>query len=222
MKTLRYPFSALLGDYARGLLGAGICFVIVITNDWTGKVIWLFIALTLAFLAYTIWTAMKQQTVIELDDSGVTSKLFGSGRRIDWDRLKVLSLRYYAPRRAKKKGLGSVLGRLGGRGYDDKQAHAEQPKSPLADGWMELVLRDQNDCKIAVDSGLQQFFALTNRAVSAARHNGIEIDPITDDNLRVLGELPDELVAAIDQQATAPSVTGQASPTNRPNSQTDA
>jgi hypothetical protein len=222
MKTLRYPFSALLGDYARGLLGAGICFVIVVTNDWTGKVIWLFIALTLAFLAYTIWTGMKQKTVIELDESGITSKLFGAGRRIDWDRLKALSLRYYAPRRAKKKGLGSVLGRLGGRGYDNTQAREEPSKSPFADGWMELALRDLDDHRIVVDSNLQHFFALTNRAVDAAKHNGLEIDPITDENLRVLAGLPDELIAAIDRQPGAAPRSGKPSPANGSNSQTGA
>ncbi len=216
MKTLRYPLSALLGDYARGILGSTICLVIVITYDWTNRLIWLFIALTALFLVYTIRTAIKQKTIIQVDDGGITSTLFGSKRRIDWDRLKALSLRYYAPRRAKKKGLGSVLGRLGGRGYDDKQAGDNQPKSPFADGWMDLVLRDQDHRRIVIDSALPQFFALTNRAVSAARQNGLEIDAVTDDNLRVLADLPDDLLKAVDApRGNAPQASG-------PNSQTGA
>ncbi|HEX9449599.1 MAG TPA: hypothetical protein VF920_16555 [Dongiaceae bacterium] len=216
MKTLRYPLSALLGDYARGILGSTICLVIVITYDWTNRLIWLFIALTALFLVYTIRTAIKQKTIIQVDDGGITSTLFGSKRRIDWDRLKALSLRYYAPRRAKKKGLGSVLGRLGGRGYDDKQAGDNQPKSPFADGWMELVLRDQDHHRIVIDSALPQFLTLTNRAVSAARQNGLEIDAVTDDNLRVLADLPDDLLKAVDApRSNAPQASG-------PNSQTGA
>src|SRR5260221_11020217 len=143
MKTLRYSLSALLGDYARGILGSTICLVIVITYDWTNRLIWLFIALTALFLVYTIRTAIKQKTIIQVDDGGITSTLFGSKCRIDWDRLKALSLRYYAPRRAKKKGLGSVLGRLGGRGYDDKQAGGKTPKTAFSGGWEGHVCIDQ-------------------------------------------------------------------------------
>lgn len=216
MTTLRYPLSALLGDYARGLLGIAICLVIVITYDWTSRLIWLFIALTVLFLVYTMRTAIRQKTIIGVDEHCIVQTLLGSSRRIEWDRLQSLSLRYYAPRRTKKKGLGGVLGRLGRRGYDERHPSDEHPRSPFADGWMELALRDGDKHRIAIDSALPQFFVLTNLAVQAARRNGVEIDPITDDNLQVLASLPDDLMTPID----AP--IGPSRGTSGPNSQTGA
>jgi hypothetical protein len=216
MTELRYPLSALLGDYARGLLGIAICLVIVITYDWTNRLVWLFIALTVLFLVYTMRTAIRQKTIIGVDDGGIVQTLFGSSRRIDWNRLQSLSLRYYATKRAKKKGLGGVLGRLGRRGIDDKYSAAEQPRSPLADGWMELALRDNDKRRITIDSALPQFFRLTNLAVQAARRNGVEIDSITDDNLQVLANLPDDLMIPAD----APIRPSQG--VSGPNSQTGA
>src|SRR5262245_44730956 len=114
MTRLRYPLSALLGDYVRGLAGLAICLVIVVTYDRGNWMIWPFVGLTLFFLIFTIRTALRQTTVVGLDDTGLAVSQWGrQDRRIEWDRLRQMSLRYYAPRRAKKKGLGSLLGRIG-------------------------------------------------------------------------------------------------------------
>lgn len=195
MTTLRYPLSALFLDYALGLAGTAICLVMIITSGWPSHVIWLFIALTLCCLAYTMRTVLQHRTVIGVDDNGITRTLFGSDRRIDWDHLTGLSLRYYARRRQqKKKGIGSVLGRLGRGGFEDRQ-ESEQPRSPLAEGWMVLTLRNRDKQRITIDSGLPQFFALTERAANAARQNSVEFDPVTDDNLRALASLPADLLS---------------------------
>ena len=216
MTTLRYPLSALFMDYALGLAGTAICLVMIITSGWTSHIIWLFIALTLCCLAYTMRTALQHRTVIGVDDNGITRTLFGSDRRIDWDHLAGLSLRYYPRRRAKKKGFGSVLGRIGRRGFDDRDRKddrgsrddrgPDRPASPLSDGWLVLNLRDAARTRISLESGLPQFFALTERAAAAARRNGVEIDPVSDDNLRVLASLPPEVLAA----AAAQSFPGDA------------
>src|SRR5215813_5629055 len=103
MTILRYPLSALLGDYAIGLSGTAICVVMLVTAGWGSKLIWLFLALTLCCLAYTIRTVLQHRTVFQVDERGIARILMGSARRIDWDELQGMSLRYYPRRRAKKK-----------------------------------------------------------------------------------------------------------------------
>ena len=133
MTTLRYPLSALFMDYALGLAGTAICLVMIITSGWTSHIIWLFIALTLCCLAYTMRTALQHRTVIGVDDNGITRTLFGSDRRIDWDHLAGLSLRYYPRRRQqKKKGMGGVLGRLGRGGFFRPQFQEIPQRQPQA------------------------------------------------------------------------------------------
>ncbi|MET1028012.1 MAG: hypothetical protein ABWY00_12655 [Dongiaceae bacterium] len=200
MTRLRYPISALLGDYLRGLIGLAVSLVIVFTYDSGNRMIWLFVGLTLLFLAYTIRTALRQTTVIMLDDAGLTlSDWCGwrRERRIDWDRLRQMSLRYYAPRRAKRKGLGSVLGRFGGMRreavqYGSRRDEAGPEDAPLsADGWLELSLRAQG-APVTIDSALERFPVIVRRAEQAALANGIDLDPITGDNLVAFGALADQ------------------------------
>lgn len=213
MTVLRYPLSALATDYAIGLSGTAICVVMVVTSGWTSKLLWLFLALTLCCVAYTIRTVLQHRTVFQVDESGVSRLLFGAERRIEWNSLSGLSLRYYPRRRPKKKGFGSVLGRIGRRGFDDRDRgddrdgrEARGPASPLSDGWLVLNLRDAARTRISIESGLPQFFVLTERAAVAARRNGVEVDPVSDDNLRVLASLPPEMLAA----AAPQSISGNA------------
>src|SRR6185369_2500440 len=193
MTILRYPFSALFTDYALGISSTIICLVIVITAGGTSPLGWMFIALTLLSLAYTIRTVLQQQTIISVDEQGISRSLFGSVRRIDWSRLQGLSLRYYPRKRPKKKGMGSVLGRLGRRGFEDSAMAEDRPRSPFADGWLELTLRGSDRQRVTLESALPQFFTLTERAAQAARENGIELDPVSDDNLQALASLPAHL-----------------------------
>lgn len=192
MMTVRYPISALIADYALGISSTVICLVMVITSGGTGKLGLMFIALTLCCLAYTIRTVLQHKSVFDLDDQGITRTLFGSVRRIDWGHLQSLSLRYYPRKRAKKKGSSSVLGWLGRRGFDEKPMATDQKRSPFADGWMELTLRGRNKQRMTVESSLPHFIALTDRAAAAARANGLELDPVSDDNLQSLINLPEK------------------------------
>ncbi|HVI91135.1 MAG TPA: hypothetical protein VM659_22745 [Dongiaceae bacterium] len=195
MTILRYPLSALLGDYAIGLSGTAICVVMLVTASWSSKLIWLFLGLTLCCLAYTIRTALQHRTVFQVDDRGIARVLMGNTRRIDWDGLQGMSLRYYARRRAKKKGMGSVLGRIGRRSFDERPASEERPSAPLQEGWLVLKLRNAAKQSIVLESGLPDFFALAERAARAAHENNVELDPVSDDNLRALASLPPEFRA---------------------------
>jgi hypothetical protein len=199
MQQLRYPFSALLGDYVRGLAGLAISLVIVITYDRANPLIFLFLGLTLLFLLYTMRTILRQTTVIAWDDRGLTMTQWRGWRwkqRLDWDGLQHLSLRYYAPRKSKKKGMGSLLGRLSGArpqadiGAADEPAggEAETDQAGLRDGWLELNLRSATG-KAHLDSALPQFAAIVRRAALAARQNGLDLDPVSEDNLAALGQL---------------------------------
>lgn len=206
MTRLRYPFSALMGDYLRGLAGLVISLVILVTYDSGNRLIWLFVGLTLLFLAYTIRTVLRHSTVVELDETGLTLSQAGRrARRIDWSRLDRLSLRYYASRKNKKKGFGSLLGRIGlssdsrgsdGRGSDNRGTDNREADGPDAaeegrlpgDGWMELTLRAAGQ-PVTIDSALPQFDLLLQRADEAAKANGLELDPITSDNLAALSAL---------------------------------
>jgi hypothetical protein len=198
MQQLRYPFSALLGDYVRGLAGLAISLVIVITYDRANPMIWLFLGLTLLFLVYTMRTVLRQTTTVAWDDRGLTMTQWRGWRweqRLDWDRLQYLSLRYYAPRKTKKKGMGSLLGRLGGmrsqaddRGQTDQEESETEGAAGLGDGWLELTLRSEAG-KTTLDSALPQFTAIAQRAAAAARRNGLDLDPVSQDNLTALASL---------------------------------
>ncbi|MDY0882021.1 hypothetical protein ACFPL7_20745 [Dongia soli] len=196
MQQLRYPFSALVGDYVRGLAGLAISLVIVITYDRANPMIWLFLGLTLLFLVYTLRTVMRQTTTVAWDDRGMTVTQWRGWRgeqRLHWDRLQYLSLRYYAPRKTKKKGMGSLLGRLGGMRSqaDDRGENAEsetEGAAGLGDGWLELSLRSEAS-RFTLDSALPQFNAIAQRAAVAARRNGVDLDPVSEDNLAALHSL---------------------------------
>lgn len=203
MQQLRYPFSALLGDYVRGLAGLAVSLVIVVTYDRANSMIWLFLGLTLLFLVYTMRTVLRQTTTVAWDDRGLTVTQWRGWRwelRLDWDRLQYLSLRYYAPRKTKKKGMGSLLGRLGGRRSQDgdrgvaspdqadQEASAAEGAAGLGDGWLELSLRSEAG-KTTLDSALPQFTAIARRAGAAARRNGLDLDPVSRDNLAALADL---------------------------------
>lgn len=208
MTRLRYPFSAVFTDYAIGLSGTVIAAVMTVTTGWSGHLFWPFLALTVCCLAYTIRTVLQHRTIFEIDETGISRLLMGRIRRIEWNEITRLSLRYYPRRRAKKKGMGSVLGRIGRRGFeDDRASHETRPSSPLDDGWLVLKLRGAAGQHMTLESGLPDFFRLTERAAAAARDKGVEIDPVSDDNLRALASLPPEFRAAASAEAPAGTPT---------------
>ena len=56
-------------------------------------------------------------------------------------------------------------------------------------GWLQLLLIGGGQC-LRIDSHLQDFTALTARAMAAARENRIPLDPVTVSNLNALGLTP--------------------------------
>jgi hypothetical protein len=89
-----------------------------------------------------------------------------SARRLDWHRLEGLKLAYYAPRRSRQ------------------------------DGWLQLTLRGAGGGSIRIDSTLEGFDRVLERAAGAAADRSLPLDPATSANLSAMGYSPGAGVAA--------------------------
>ena len=107
MTELRYPLSALFWDYARGIAGMAICFVILVTNEWQNQLVWLFVGLTVLFALYTMTTIAKNLTRFRVTEQGIECGGFRK-KAIRWADLAELSLRYYPTSRNRKTGWMSL------------------------------------------------------------------------------------------------------------------
>lgn len=163
MTELRYPLSALLWDYVRGVAGTVICLVILVTNEWQNQLVWLFAGLTVLFAVYTMLTIAKNLTRFRVTEEGIEC---GGFRRqaIRWADLGDLSLRYYPTSRNRKKGWMSLTLKTGGS----------------ADG-------KARSAKIQIESNLPGFAEIVTRAAHAARENNVAVDRVTADNLTAIG-----------------------------------
>lgn len=126
----RYPANALLADYGRGVVGAGISGAFWALSPVAIYSMVLFGGLTSLFLLFVLRTAMRQRLRVESSDVGIGA--VGSAP-IAWRELDHMRLRYYAPRRSKGKGWMTLNLRGGGRrlaidstleGFDDIAARA--------------------------------------------------------------------------------------------------
>lgn len=103
MTELRYPFSALVWDYARGIAGLVLCIVILVTNEWQNQWMWLFVGLTVLFAVYTMTTIAKNVARFRVSEEGIECGGFRK-QSIRWGDLSELALRYYPTSRSRKKG----------------------------------------------------------------------------------------------------------------------
>ncbi len=158
MTELRYPLSALIWDYVRGVAGLALFFVILVTIDWQNQLAWLFAGLTILFVVYTMLTVAKNLARFRVSEEGIECGAFRR-QRIRWAELSALSLRYYPTSRSRKKGWMSLT--LRGDG------------APAA--------------KIEIESSLPGFTEIVTRAAHAARENDLKVDRVTADNLSAIG-----------------------------------
>ena len=163
MTELRYPLSALVWDYARGISGIVICAVILVTNEWHNQLVWLFVGLTILFAIYTMTTLAKNLARFRVSEEGIEC---GGFRRqsIRWGDLSELALRYYPTSRSRKKGwmtLTLKAGRSGGHGG--------------------------GETKLTIESSLPGFSEIATRAAYAAKENKLMVDRVTADNLSAIG-----------------------------------
>lgn len=157
MTELRYPLSALIWDYFRGIAGMVICFVILVTNEWQNQLIWLFAGLTILFGIYTMLTVDKSLSRFRVSEEGIECGAFRR-RRIRWVDLSELSLRYYPTSRSRKKGWMTLI-----------------------------LKAAEGGTKLTIESTLPGFPEIVARAAHAARENKLAVDRVTADNLTAIG-----------------------------------
>ena len=160
MTELRYPFSALFWDYARGIAGVVICVVILVTNEWHNQLVWLFVGLTILFAIYTMTTIAKNMARFRVSEEGIECGGFRK-QSIRWGDLSELALRYYPTSRSRKKGWMTLTLKA--------QASSGGPAS------------------LKVESNLPGFTEIATRAAWAAKENKLMVDRVTADNLAALG-----------------------------------
>jgi hypothetical protein len=163
MIELRYPLSALVWDYARGIAGIVICVVILVTNEWHNQLLWLFVGLTILFAIYTMTTLAKNLAWFRVSEEGIEC---GGLRRqsIRWGDLSELALRYYPTSRSRKKGWMTLTLKAAG-------------SSGRAGG----------ETSMKIDSNLPGFSEIATRAAWAAKENKLMVDRVTADNLAAIG-----------------------------------
>ena len=160
MTELRYPFSALFWDYARGIAGTVLCFVILVTIEWHNQLPWLFVGLTILFAIYTMTTIAKNVARFRVSEEGIECGGFRK-QSIRWGDLSELALRYYPTSRSRKKGWMTLTLKA--------QASSGGPAS------------------LKVESNLPGFTEIATRAAWAAKENKLMVDRVTADNLAALG-----------------------------------
>ena len=101
------------------------------------------------------------------------------GRRLHWHRLERLKLAYYAPRRARQNG------------------------------WLQLTLRGAGGGAIRIDSTLEGFDRVLERAAGAVAARSLPLDPASAANLSAMGYRPRaETVSSADLTGSPPQDEG--------------
>ena len=160
MTELRYPFSALFWDYARGIAGTVLCFVILVTIEWHNQLPWLFVGLTVLFAIYTMTTIAKNVARFRVSEEGIECGGFRK-QSIRWGDLSELGLRYYPTSRSRKKGWMTLT--------------------------LKARARSGGPANLKIDSNLPGFTEIATRAAWAAKENKLMVDRVTADNLTALG-----------------------------------
>lgn len=117
MLEVRYPLSALAGDYLRGLLGLGISSVITVTVDRESPLLWLFLGSTALLLVYTLRTVGNHLSRFKLTEEGIGRSPWPT-RYIAWGQLDGIALRYYSIRRKRRDGWMTMTLRAGRTSID--------------------------------------------------------------------------------------------------------
>lgn len=113
MTRHRYPAAAILADYARALLGLALTVVPLALIPLGTVVAAILAGLALLFAAFFIATVKHQLGSIELDETGISARR-PFARRIAWEALDSVALRWFAPRRSRASGFMQLVLKGGG------------------------------------------------------------------------------------------------------------
>ncbi|MEO1248340.1 MAG: hypothetical protein AAFW76_00740 [Pseudomonadota bacterium] len=158
--THRYPLSWVLADYARGGAGLALTGLPLVLIGPAPIFAYILGALALAFIVFLARTALRHRTAYHQDTEGLSA--IGPldrapGRRIDWRDLNHLALRYYSTQRNRENG------------------------------WLQLTLKSADGTALRLESPLEGFGAIVERAVTAAQAAGVALDETTVANMRASG-----------------------------------
>jgi len=103
MSQHRYPPRALAGDYARAGSGIALTLGPLLFVPASPVMMVILGGLAALFLAFGARTALRQWTVVQMDDAGIAAAGPVSGR-IAWEDLEGLALAYYSTRRDRTRG----------------------------------------------------------------------------------------------------------------------
>lgn len=111
----RYPLRELSGDYVRAGLGLAATLGPLLFVPASPVMMWLLGGLAALFLAFGARTALRQLTVVRVDDAGITA-IGPVGAAIAWGDLGRLALAYYSTRRDRTRGWMQLTLKGTGRG----------------------------------------------------------------------------------------------------------
>lgn len=103
MSVHRYSLRSLAPDYARGLIGAAVSLGALALIPAMSVMTFVFAGLTALFALFTIRTALRQRTCVELTERSISSRP-GDETPVAWNEIEGLKLRYYSTRRARDRG----------------------------------------------------------------------------------------------------------------------
>jgi hypothetical protein len=161
-----YARRSLVRDYARGGAGVLMALALIFIAKPTGSVLWVLGGIAALFAWFIVAVALKQATLITVDDARVLSQVRPGlklgpleqliERRIAFDRLQRLTLRVFGRRRSRGKGV------------------------------VELTLKTP-EARLVVEGSLEGFDRLAALAAAAAAQRGLAFDDATRANLVALG-----------------------------------
>jgi hypothetical protein len=114
MSEHRYPPKELVGDYVRAALGVAATGGPLLFVPASPVMMWVLGGLAALFLAFGARTALRQTTVVRVDDAGITA-IGPLGVSIAWSELGRLGLAYYSTRRDRSRGWMQLSVRGSGR-----------------------------------------------------------------------------------------------------------
>ncbi len=100
--TYRYPWRAVLPDYARALVGAALTATPLAVVDLPGLATWVLAFLAMIFVAYGGQAALRHATRILMSERDI--RALPMGTRLAWDDLSRLTLAYFSVRRDGRNG----------------------------------------------------------------------------------------------------------------------
>lgn len=164
MARLYYPLHHLWRDHLRAWPALAFCLALMLFNSPISVIFFLLggVSLLLAWLGgHTLW---RQQIEFELDELGVARISrwgMASRRRVAWEELRGVRLRYYSTRRDR------------------------------SGGWMTVTIAGPGGTTLRADSDLEGFERLAGMALAAADRLGLPLDASTRNNARLLqGGMP--------------------------------